>query len=146
MGMCISLTKNPMKPIIKKPTPVARAMAMNSFRSGLVHFLTKCMESLANCLRGSTNTSLKPSFSVDMVAGEWMNVVREFNENLMETKKRQKVSCCWENLQEKKALWAFYNKRHTIIQQWIPFHPRLMESHCLLAISLYDGSQLYGIG
>uniref|UniRef100_A0AAV1UIM4 Uncharacterized protein n=1 Tax=Peronospora matthiolae TaxID=2874970 RepID=A0AAV1UIM4_9STRA len=30
MGMCTSLTKNPMKPINKKPTDVAPAMRANS--------------------------------------------------------------------------------------------------------------------
>jgi len=52
MGMCTSFTKNPMKPIIRKPIPVALAIAVNSFLSGFVHFLQRCIESLANCLRG----------------------------------------------------------------------------------------------
>jgi hypothetical protein len=56
MGMWISLTKNPIKPIIRNPIPTARAIAVNSLRSGLVHFLTKCIESLANCFNGSIKT------------------------------------------------------------------------------------------
>ena len=47
--------------MIKNPTPVARAMAVNSFRSGLVHFFTKWMESLANCRSGSISNSWIPS-------------------------------------------------------------------------------------
>jgi hypothetical protein len=54
--MWISLTKNPMNPIMKKPTHTALASAVNSLRSGLVHFLTKCIESLANCFKGSMRT------------------------------------------------------------------------------------------
>ena len=45
IGMCTSLTKKPTKPMIRKPIIVADAMRANSFRSGLVHFLTRCIES-----------------------------------------------------------------------------------------------------
>jgi len=47
--------------MIKNPTPVARAMEVNSFRSGLVHFFTKWIESLANCRSGSISNSWIPS-------------------------------------------------------------------------------------
>ena len=45
IGMCTSLTKKPTKPMIKNPIIVADAMRANSFRSGLVHFLTRWIES-----------------------------------------------------------------------------------------------------
>ena len=61
--MWTNLTKNPINPMMEKPTPTAFAMEVNSLRSGLVHFFTKCMESFANCRRGSMATSLNPSFS-----------------------------------------------------------------------------------
>jgi hypothetical protein len=67
IGMWTSLTKKPMNPMMRKPTPVALAMRVNSLRSGLVHFLTKWIESLANCLSGSIKTSLKPSLVSDMI-------------------------------------------------------------------------------
>lgn len=50
--------------MIKKPTPVALAMFVNSFRSGFVHFFTKWTESFANCFNGWIKTSLNPSFSI----------------------------------------------------------------------------------
>lgn len=53
--------------MIKNPIPVALAMLVNSFLSGLVHFLTKWTESLANCFSGSIKTSLNPSFSILIV-------------------------------------------------------------------------------
>jgi len=55
MGMWISLTKNPMNPIMANPMAVAIAIFWNSFLSGFVHLLTKRIESLANCRPGSTN-------------------------------------------------------------------------------------------
>lgn len=76
MGMCTSLTKNPMNPMIEKPTPTALAIVVNSLRSGLVHFFTKCMESLANCRRGSIATSLNPSFSPIFVSANASSVER----------------------------------------------------------------------
>lgn len=79
MGMCTSLTKNPMKPMIEKPTPTAFAIAKNSLRSGLVHFFTKCIESLANWRRGSMATSLKPSFSPMIESSKVMINTRERN-------------------------------------------------------------------
>merc|ERR1719285_289589 len=54
MGMWMSLTKKPMKPMMPKPMAVAMAILENSFLSGLVHLLTSLIESLANCFRGST--------------------------------------------------------------------------------------------
>ena len=53
MGMWMSLTKKPMKPMMPKPIAVAMAILENSFLSGLVHLLTSLIESLANCFRGS---------------------------------------------------------------------------------------------
>ena len=41
IGMWINLTKKPMKPIMRNPTPVAVKMRWNSFLSGLVHFFTR---------------------------------------------------------------------------------------------------------
>merc|ERR550532_3505593 len=55
MGMWMSLTKNPMKPMMAKPIAVAMAIFWNSFLSGLVHLLTSLIESLVNCLAGSKN-------------------------------------------------------------------------------------------
>lgn len=55
IGMWISLTKKPIKPIMAKPIAVAKAIFLNSLRSGLVHFLTRRYESLKNCFPGSTN-------------------------------------------------------------------------------------------
>merc|ERR1711992_262749 len=42
-----------MKPMMAKPIAVAVAIFWNSFLSGLVHLLTRRIESLANCLTGS---------------------------------------------------------------------------------------------
>merc|ERR1719209_2312733 len=53
MGMWMSLTKNPMKPMMAKPIAVAIAIFVNSFRSGFVHLFTNRAESLANCMHGS---------------------------------------------------------------------------------------------
>lgn len=55
MGMWMSLTKKPMKPIIQKPIAVAIAIFWNSLRSGLVQRFTKRMESLAKARPGSQN-------------------------------------------------------------------------------------------
>lgn len=55
MGMCMSLTKNPMKPMIANPIAVAMAIFWNSFLSGLVHLFTSRIESFTNCRLGSTN-------------------------------------------------------------------------------------------
>ena len=40
IGMWMSLTKNPMKPMMAKPMAVAMAIFENSFLSGLVHLFT----------------------------------------------------------------------------------------------------------
>lgn len=55
MGMWISLTKNPMNPMIAKPTAVAMAIFSYSLQSGFVHLLTNLIESFANCFAGSAN-------------------------------------------------------------------------------------------
>lgn len=55
IGMWMSLTKNPMKPMIQKPMAVAIAIFWNSRRSGFVHRFTKRIESLANRRAGSQN-------------------------------------------------------------------------------------------
>lgn len=55
IGIWMSLTKKPMKPIIQKPMAVAIAIFWNSRRSGFVHLFTKRMESLANRRPGSQN-------------------------------------------------------------------------------------------
>jgi len=109
----MSLTKNPMNPMMQNPTPVACAIATNSLRSGLVHFLTKCMESLANCFKGSTKTSLKPSFSAMdddilnwLVFGKWILTVGArtmvvdlgiigFSESSRNTIKGNQPAVCW---------------------------------------------------
>lgn len=54
IGICISLTKNPMNPIMANPIAVAIAIFSNSRLSGFVHLLTRRMESLANDFAGST--------------------------------------------------------------------------------------------
>lgn len=53
MGMWMSLTKNPMNPIIQKPIAVARAIFWNSRRSGFVHLLINLIESFVNARAGS---------------------------------------------------------------------------------------------
>ena len=53
IGIWISLTKKPIKPIIANPIAVAREIFWNSLRSGLVHLLTSLIESFENCLAGS---------------------------------------------------------------------------------------------
>lgn len=53
IGICISLTKNPMNPIIQNPIAVATAIFLNSFLSGFVHLFTNLRESLANFCPGS---------------------------------------------------------------------------------------------
>lgn len=55
MGMCISLTKNPINPMMAKPMAVAMAIFWNSLRSGFVQRLMSLMESFDSCLNGSTN-------------------------------------------------------------------------------------------
>lgn len=55
IGMWISLTKNPMKPMIQKPMAVAMAIFWNSRRSGFVHRLINRIESLAKTRPGSQN-------------------------------------------------------------------------------------------
>lgn len=55
IGIWISLTKNPMKPMMQKPIAVAIAIFWNSLRSGFVHRFTNRSESLANKRAGSQN-------------------------------------------------------------------------------------------
>lgn len=55
IGICISLTKKPMNPIIANPIAVAMAIFSNSLLSGFVHLLTSLMESFANWRPGSMN-------------------------------------------------------------------------------------------
>lgn len=55
IGIWMSLTKNPMKPMIQKPMAVAIAIFWNSRRSGFVQRFTKRSESLANKRPGSQN-------------------------------------------------------------------------------------------
>lgn len=55
IGIWISLTKKPMKPIMQKPIAVAIAIFWNSRRSGFVHRFINRMESLANKRPGSQN-------------------------------------------------------------------------------------------
>lgn len=52
MGMWISFTKKPMKPMIAKPIAVAMEIFWNSLRSGLVQRLRSLIESLVNCWAG----------------------------------------------------------------------------------------------
>lgn len=53
MGMWMSLTKNPINPIIQNPIAVARAIFWNSRRSGFVHLLINLIESFVNARAGS---------------------------------------------------------------------------------------------
>lgn len=53
IGMWMSLTKNPMNPIIQKPIAVAIAIFWNSRRSGFVHLLISLIESFVNARAGS---------------------------------------------------------------------------------------------
>lgn len=55
IGIWMSFTKKPIKPIIQKPMAVAIAIFWNSRRSGFVHRFTKRIESLANTRAGSQN-------------------------------------------------------------------------------------------
>lgn len=55
IGIWMSLTKNPMKPMMQKPMAVAIAIFWNSRRSGFVQRFTKRSESLANKRPGSQN-------------------------------------------------------------------------------------------
>jgi len=48
MGMWMSLTKNPMKPMMLNPMAVAIPILLNSRRSGFVHLFTSRRESLMN--------------------------------------------------------------------------------------------------
>ena len=52
------------KNIRRAATEVAHAMRVNSLRSGLVHFFTRCTESLMNCFKGCTITA----FTSDMIS------------------------------------------------------------------------------
>lgn len=54
MGMCTSLTANPMNPISKKPTPVAIATFLTSEGVGFSHLLKKRFDSLKNVEISST--------------------------------------------------------------------------------------------
>lgn len=53
IGIWMSLTKNPMKPIMQKPIAVARAIFWNSRRSGFVHLLINLIESFVKARAGS---------------------------------------------------------------------------------------------
>lgn len=55
IGIWISLTKNPMKPIMQKPMAVAIAIFWNSFLSGFVHRLTRRILSFVNWRPGSVS-------------------------------------------------------------------------------------------
>merc|ERR1712014_192510 len=57
IGMWMSLTKKPMKPMIAKPIAVATAILLNSCLSGLVQRLRRRIESLVKARAGS-RTSL----------------------------------------------------------------------------------------
>lgn len=57
MGMKMSLTKKPMKPMTINPMAVLIATFENSRRSGLWHFLTSRMLSFVNSLTGRTTVS-----------------------------------------------------------------------------------------
>lgn len=46
IGICISLTKNPIVPIMKNPTAMAMQVRLNSWRFGLVQRFINRMESL----------------------------------------------------------------------------------------------------
>ena len=58
IGIWISLTKNPMNPIIQNPTPVAIAIRTNSLRSGFVHFLINMILFFPKSVNGSTTISV----------------------------------------------------------------------------------------
>ena len=60
----MSFTKNPTNPMTMNPRPVRVAILLNSLRSGLVHFLTRRYESLANSFTGLTAIS-----ATSMVSG-----------------------------------------------------------------------------
>ena len=60
----MSFTKNPTNPMTMNPIPVRVAILLNSLRSGLVHFLTRRYESLANSFTGLTAIS-----ATSMVSG-----------------------------------------------------------------------------
>lgn len=93
IGMWISLTKKPMKPMIAKPMAVAIAIFWNSFLSGLVHRFTRRIESLVNFLTGSVNSRtcsilnwrwvdwsglIRPKFAFYTVAGEQVCLIFAF--------------------------------------------------------------------
>ena len=60
----MSFTKNPTNPMTMNPIPVRVAILLNSLRSGLVHFLMRRYESLANSFTGLTAIS-----ATSMVSG-----------------------------------------------------------------------------
>lgn len=62
MGMKMSLTKKPMKPITTNPIAVLMVILLNSLRSGFVHLLTKRTLFLANSLSGVTTVSICRGF------------------------------------------------------------------------------------
>jgi len=57
IGMKISLTKNPTKPMMTNPVAVLDAIFQNSRESGLEHFFTRRIESLAKSRTGFTAMS-----------------------------------------------------------------------------------------
>eukprot|EP00287_Rhodomonas_sp_CCMP768_P020275 CAMPEP_0202828398 /NCGR_PEP_ID=MMETSP1389-20130828/14907_1 /ASSEMBLY_ACC=CAM_ASM_000865 /TAXON_ID=302021 /ORGANISM="Rhodomonas sp., Strain CCMP768" /LENGTH=116 /DNA_ID=CAMNT_0049501885 /DNA_START=203 /DNA_END=549 /DNA_ORIENTATION=+ len=52
-GINMSLTKNPMKPMIRNPVAVASVIFLNSFLSGFAHLRTSICESLKNLIDGA---------------------------------------------------------------------------------------------
>lgn len=71
IGMKMSLTKNPMKPITINPKAVLMATLENSRRSGLWHRLTKRMLSLAKSFTGLTTVSTASMIQSSTLDPEW---------------------------------------------------------------------------
>jgi len=78
MGMKMSLTKKPMKPMTTKPAAVRMQILLNSFLSGFVHRLTSRMLFLVNSFKGVTTLSMllrqwQALLGLLTVAWTWVN-------------------------------------------------------------------------
>ena len=137
MGMWISLTKNPMNPIMANPMAVAIAIFWNSkgldkslvpiflrliqfkpFLSGFVHLLTKRIESLANCRPGSTNdiTWSMSCLKVYLNLKEkWVKTWTNFNDLCLKLSQElsQTLFVCWVHVFNTHSLGFRFRYRFT---------------------------------
>ena len=133
MGIWMSLTKNPMKPIIENPIAVAIAIFWNSLRSGFVHLFTRRNESFANSFAGSKAAVIWSIFWISIsIPLEKKSNLSKTEQRKMKTKNQSYDTSCLYILEYR--FWSQI-RRHELLNALIHVCTSRMLKHRLVDLS-----------